>query len=142
MFDFDSPEQAPIIGWASHRLVARAFADTVKMSTLVRFAQANPYCRMLYLAYNHAVRDKAEQKYPLNVECKASKQLVWPNFGHHYQYRVTGNLRFTDVARQFNMRHWPLARIAITTFSAFISSGDIEFDPQHLSDDIAGGLAC
>lgn len=142
MFDFDSPEQSLIIGWASHRLVVRAFVDTGKMSTLVRFAQANPYCRMLYLAYNHAAKDKAEQKYPLNVECKASKQLVWPNFGLHYQYRLTANLRLTDVSRQLNMCHWLLARIAITTFSAFICSGDIEFEPQHLPDDIAGGLAC
>ncbi|BEM41007.1 hypothetical protein SME10J_47340 [Serratia marcescens] len=142
MFYCDSPAQAPIIDWASHRLVDRAFADTGKTPTLIRFTQANPYCGMLYLAHNYAARDEAEQKSPVYIECKASHQLAWPNFGRHYQHRLTGNLRITDATRQLNTRHWPLARVAITTLSAFLSSGAIEFDPQHLPDDIAGGLAC
>lgn len=78
---------------------------------------------MLYLAYNRAVRDEAEQKFPFNVECKTSHQLAWPNFGRHYQQRLTANLRITDVARQLNTRHWPLARTSITTFNAFLCSG-------------------
>lgn len=119
----DTPEQAAIIGWSGHRLVVRAFAGTGKTSTLVRFAQANPNCKMLYLAYNRAVRDEAEQKFPFNVECKTSHQLAWPNFGRHYQQRLTANLRITDVARQLNTRHWPLARTSITTFNAFLCSG-------------------
>lgn len=133
----DTTEQAAVIGWSGHRLVVRAFAGTGKTSTLVRFARANPDIRMLYLAYNRAVRDEAEQKFPFNVECKTSHQLAWPNFGRHYQERLTGNLRITDVARQLNTRHWPLARTAITTFNAFLCSGDSEFGPQHLPDDDA-----
>ncbi|ADE63250.1 AAA family ATPase [Yersinia pestis] len=133
----DTPEQAAIIGWSGHRLVVRAFAGTGKTSTLVRFAQANPDCRMLYLAYNRAVRDEAEQKFPFNVECKTSHQLAWPNFGRHYQRRLTANLRITDVARQLNTRHWPLARVAITTFNAFLCSGDSQFGLQHLPDEEA-----
>lgn len=142
MSNSDTPEQAAIIGWSDHRLVVRAFAGIGKTPTLVRFAQANPNCRMFYLVYNRAVRDESEQKFRFNVECKTSHQLAWPNFGRHYQHRLIGNLRITDVTRQLNTRHWPLARVAITTLSAFLYSGDIEFDPQHLPDDIAGGLAC
>lgn len=142
MFYCDSSEQAPIIDWASHRLVVRAFADTGKTLTLIRFTRANPYCGMLYLPYNYAARDEAEQKSPVYIECKTSHQQAWPNFGRHYQHRLTGSLRITDVTRQLNTRHWPLARVAITTLSAFLGSGAIEFDPQHLPDDIAGGLAC
>ncbi|MGP0837903.1 UvrD-helicase domain-containing protein, partial [Serratia sp. CY85251] len=133
----DTPEQAAIIGWSGHRLVVRAFAGTGKTSTLVRFAQANPDRRMLYLAYNRAVRDEAEQKFPFNVECKTSHQLAWPNFGRHYQQRLTANLRITDVARQLNTRHWPLARTSIMTFNAFLCSGDHELGPQHLPDEEA-----
>ncbi len=131
----DTPEQAAVIAWAGHRLVVRAFAGTGKTSTLVRYALANPNSRMLYLAYNRAVRDEAEQKFPFNVECKTSHQLAWPNFGRHYQKRLTGNLRIADVARQLNTRHWPLARTAIMTFNAFLCSGDHEFGPQHLPDE-------
>ncbi|HEI8505916.1 TPA: ATP-dependent helicase [Serratia marcescens] len=138
----DTPEQAAIIGWSGHRLVVRAFAGTGKTSTLVRFAQANPGRRMLYLAYNRAVRDEAEQKFPFNVECKTSHQLAWPNFGRHYQQRLTANLRITDVARQLNTRHWPLARTSIMTFNAFLCSSDHELGPQHLPDEEArSGLA-
>ncbi|MNE49611.1 hypothetical protein D3C81_526280 [compost metagenome] len=127
----DTPEQTAIIGWSGSKLVVKAFASTGKTSILVRFALANPDSRMLYLAYNWVVRDEAEQKFPFNVECKTSHQLAWPNFGRHYQQRLTGNLRITDVARQLNTRHWPLARVAITTFNAFLYSAVI-----------AGGLAC
>ncbi|MCX8966302.1 ATP-dependent helicase [Erwinia psidii] len=130
----DTPEQAAVIGWSGHRLVVRAFAGTGKTFTLVRFAQANPESRMLYLAYNRAVRDEAEKKFPFNVECKTSHQLAWPNFGRHYQQRLTGNLRITDVARKLNTRHWPLARVAITTFNAFLCSADSEPGHQHLPD--------
>lgn len=133
----DTPEQAAVIDWSGHRLVLRAFAGTEKTSTLVRFALANPERRMLYRAYNRAVRGEAEQKFSLNVECKTSHQLAWPNFGLHYQHRLTGNLRITNVARQLNPRHWPLARTAIITFNAFLSSGNTEFGHQHLPDDYA-----
>ncbi|WP_048797415.1 MULTISPECIES: UvrD-helicase domain-containing protein [Serratia] len=133
----DTPEQAAIIGWSGTKLVVRAFAGTGKTSTLVRFALANPDSRMLYLAYNRAVRNEAEQKFPFNVECKTSHQLAWPNFGRHYQQRLTGNLRITDVARQLNTRHWPLARVATITLNAFLCSADCQFGPQHLPDENA-----
>ncbi|MEX3174006.1 UvrD-helicase domain-containing protein [Serratia quinivorans] len=133
----DTPEQAAIIGWSGKKLVVRAFAGTGKTSTLVRFALANPDSRMLYLAYNRAVRNEAEQKFPFNVECKTSHQLAWPNFGRHYQQRLTGNLRITDVARQLNTRHWPLARVATITLNAFLCSADCQFGPQHLPDENA-----
>lgn len=133
----DTPEQAAIIGWSGTKLVVRAFAGTGKTSTLVRFALANPDSRMLYLAYNRAVRNEAEQKFPFNVECKTSHQLAWPNFGRHYQQRLTGNLRITDVARQLNTRHWPLARVATITLNAFLGSADCQFGPQHLPDENA-----
>lgn len=137
----DTPEQAAVIGWSGHRLVVRAFAGTGKTSTLVRFALANPENRMLYLAYNRAVRDEAEQKFPFNVECKTSHQLAW-SVGRYYQPRLTGNLRITDVAKLLNSRHWPLARVAITTFTAFLCSDDSEFGHQHLPDeDARSGLS-
>ncbi|AHY09946.1 hypothetical protein sch_22310 [Serratia plymuthica] len=120
-----TPEQAAIIGWSGSKLVVKAFAGSGETSKLVRFALANSDSRMLYLAYNWAVRDEAEQKLPFNVECQISHQLAWPNFGRHYQQRIT------DVARQLNTRYWPLARVAITTFNAFLCSAVI-----------TGGLAC
>ncbi|CAI1993574.1 Uncharacterised protein [Serratia proteamaculans] len=57
----DTPEQASIIGWSGSKLVVTAFVGSGKTSILVRFALAKPDSRMLYLAYNRAVRDDAEQ---------------------------------------------------------------------------------
>lgn len=131
----DTPDRATTISWSCHRLVIREFSGTDKASTLVRFAQANPNCRMLYLAYNLAVNDGNEQKFPLNVECKTSNQLASPNFGRHYQRRLTANLRITGVACQLNTRYWPLARTSITTLNAFLWNGDGELSLQHLSDE-------
>ncbi|EJN3599515.1 UvrD-helicase domain-containing protein, partial [Escherichia coli] len=49
-------EQSAIIHWQGQKLVVNAFAGTGKTSTLVQYALANPDSRMLYLAYNRAVR--------------------------------------------------------------------------------------
>ena len=57
-------EQSAIIHWQGQKLVVNAFAGTGKTSTLVQYALANPDSRMLYLAYNRAVRDEAERKFP------------------------------------------------------------------------------
>lgn len=127
----DTPEQAAIIGWSGSKPVVKAFAGTGKTSTLVRFALANLGTRMLYLVYNRAVSDDAEQKSPFNVECKTPYQLARPNFGIHYQQWLTGNLRLNEVTRQLNTRHWPLACVAITTCITFLYSAVI-----------TGGQAC
>ncbi|CAI1900178.1 DNA-dependent helicase II [Serratia quinivorans] len=138
----DTPEQAAIIGWSGTKLVVRAFSGTGKTSTLVRFALANPDIKMLYLAYSRAVRDEAVQTFSFNIVCMASHQLAWPNFGRHYEKRLTGNLRITDGALLLNTRHWPLTRAATTTFNAFLCSTDNDFGPQHLPDeDARSGLS-
>ncbi|EHP6639173.1 AAA family ATPase, partial [Salmonella enterica subsp. enterica serovar Schwarzengrund] len=93
-------EQNAIIEWKGNHLVVNAFAGTGKTSTLVNYAEANPESKMLYLAYNRAVRDEAERKFPYNVECKTSHQLAWARFGRHFRDRLTASLRITDVARK------------------------------------------
>lgn len=137
-----TPEQDAIIHWKGSHLVVNAFAGTGKTSTLVRFAQANPDSRMLYLAYNRAIRDEAEQKFPFNVECKTSHQLAWSHFGRHFRHRLVANLRITDVARMLNTRHWPLARQVIAALNAFLCSAEPEPEIVHLlSEDDRCGLS-
>ncbi|ENM7340140.1 UvrD-helicase domain-containing protein, partial [Escherichia coli] len=130
-------EQSAIIHWQGQKLVVNAFAGTGKTSTLVQYALANPDSRMLYLAYNRAVRDEAERKFPFNVECKTSHQLAWSRFGKHYQNRLVARLRITDVARKLNTRHWLLVRLALSSLNQFLCSADKEPGPQHLPDEDA-----
>lgn len=134
-------EQNAIIEWKGNHLVVNAFAGTGKTSTLVNYAEANPESKMLYLAYNRAVRDEAERKFPFNVECKTSHQLAWARFGRHFRDRLTASLRITDVARKLNTRHWPLARLALSGLNMFLCSADPEPGMIHLpSEDDRHGL--
>ncbi len=129
-------EQNAIIEWKGSHLVVNAFAGTGKTATLVNYAEANSESKMLYLAYNRAVRDEAERKFPCNVECKTSHQLAWARFGKHFRDRLTTSLRITDVARKLNTRHWPLTRLNI-----FLCSADTEPGLIHLpAEDDRHGL--
>lgn len=137
-----TPEQNAIIEWQGNQLVVNAFAGTGKTTTLVQFAQANPDSKMLYLAYNRAIRNEAEQKFPFNVECKTSHQLAWSHFGRHFRHRLTANLLITDVARKLNTRHWPLARLALMGLNTFLCSAEPEPGIIHLpAEDEHHGLS-
>ncbi|WNK42602.1 UvrD-helicase domain-containing protein [Pantoea agglomerans] len=134
-------EQAQIIAWKGNRLVVTAFAGTGKTSTLEAYAQANPNEKMLYLAYNRAIREESERRFPFNVECRTFHQLAWPAFGRHYQSRLSTSIRITDVARLLNNRHWLLARSALSALNSFLYSADSEISLAHLPDEHnRGGL--
>ncbi|HBC0232116.1 TPA: ATP-dependent helicase [Salmonella enterica subsp. enterica serovar Napoli] len=130
----DTPEQAKVIAWKGERLVVCAFAGSGKTTTLRRFAEENPTERMLYVAYNRAIRDEAEQKFPFNVTCKTSHQLAWPTVGKHYSHRLVNTLRLTDVARALNSRNWLLARLALDVINRFMCSASPQISVEHLPD--------
>lgn len=129
------PEQEKIITWKGRKLVVGAFAGTGKTSTLEAFARANPKQRMLYLAYNRAIRDEAERRFPFNVECKTSHQLAWKQLGRFFQHRLTTSLRITDIAKLLNSRYWPLAKACATTLNNFLYSADSAPGMAHLPDE-------
>lgn len=130
----DTPEQAAVIAWKGERLVVCAFAGSGKTTTLRRFAEENPTERMLYIAYNRAIRDEAEQKFPFNVTCKTSHQLAWPMVGIHYSNRLINTLRLTDVARAINSRNWLLARLTLDVLNRFMCSATTDITPVHLPE--------
>lgn len=136
----DTSEQAAVIAWKGERLVVCAFAGYGKTTTLRRFAEENPTERMLYVAYNRAIRDEAEQKFPFNVTCKTSHQLAWPMVGKHYSHRLSNILRLTDVARALNSRNWLLARLTLDVLNRFVCSATTDITPEHLPvpDDCKG----
>lgn len=130
----DTPEQAAVIAWKGTRLVVSACAGSGKTTTLRRFAEENPTERMLYVAYNRAIRDEAEQKFPFNVICKTSHQLAWPTVGKHYSQRLVNTLRLTDVARALNSRNWLLARLTLDVLNRFMCSASAKISEEHLPD--------
>ena len=139
----DTPEQAAVIAWRGERLVVGAFAGSGKTSTLRRYAEENPNERMLYVAYNRAIRDEAEQKFPFHVTCKTSHQLAWPTVGRYYRERLTNTLRLTDIARVLNSRNWRLARATLDTLNRFMCSASPELALIHAPDpEDSDGLDC
>ncbi|HFW3714258.1 TPA: UvrD-helicase domain-containing protein [Salmonella enterica subsp. enterica serovar 6,7:y:-] len=130
----DTPEQAAVIVWKGDRLVVSAFAGTGKTSTLCRYAEENPTERMLYVAYNRAIRDEAEQKFPFNVTCKTSHQLAWPTVGRHYSHRLVNTLRLTDVARALNTRNWMLSRRVLDVLNRFMCGASSQISAEHVPD--------
>lgn len=130
-------EQQPIIDYEGKHLVVKAFAGCGKTSTLVAYAQARPNQRILYLAYNRAIRDEGATKFPKNVACKTSHQLAWPEYGSRYQHKL-GNLRLTDIAQHLKTRNWSLIKAAQATLNAFLSSADEVIDVVHAQ----AGMEC
>jgi superfamily I DNA/RNA helicase len=54
-----------------------AFAGTGKTFTLKLVAEALPGLRILYLAFNKAIKEEAMRKFPANVTCKTAHGLAW-----------------------------------------------------------------
>lgn len=105
-----TPEQQPIIDYEGDHLVVKAYAGCGKTTTLVAYAHAHPKLRILYLAYNRAIRDEGASKFPSNVVCKTSHQLAWGTFGRQYQHKL-GNARLTDIGNLLGTRDWGLIKV-------------------------------
>ena len=123
-------EQQPIIEYEGNHLVVKAFAGCGKTSTLVAYAANHSHLRMLYLAYNRAIRDEGAAKFPKNVVCKTSHQLAWPEFGSRYQHKL-GNLRLTDIAQHLGTRNWSLIKSVQATLNAYLSSASEAVGVEH-----------
>ncbi|WP_349618366.1 3'-5' exonuclease [Azotobacter salinestris] len=123
-------EQLPVIHYEGNHLVVKAYAGCGKTSTLVAYAEQHSHLRMLYLAYNRAIRDEGAAKFPRNVVCKTSHQLAWPGFGQRYQHKL-GNVRLTDAAALLDTRHWGSVRDALAVLTAYLSSADREIGLAH-----------
>lgn len=127
----DTPEQARITNYQGNQLIVRAYAGTGKTTTLIKYALANPRLRMLYIAYNRAIRDEAAEKFPRNVTCKTSHQLAFASVGRMFAHKLVGNIRLTDIAQALNTKNWTLARDCLDTLNAFMCSADDQILYDH-----------
>lgn len=125
-----TPEQLPVIEYSGNHLVVIAYAGCGKTSTLVAYANHFSHLRMLYLAYNRAIRNEGAQKFPKNVHCKTSHQLAWAKFGSKYEHKL-GNIRLTDGAQFLETRNWGQVRNALGVLNAYLSSADEEIGLSH-----------
>lgn len=70
-------EQSLIINSGKKNIVVQALAGTGKTTTLVETALNNPNTKYLYLAFNKAIVEEAERKFPSNVTVKTVHSLAY-----------------------------------------------------------------
>lgn len=130
-----SDEQRPIVHFDGREktLVVFAYAGCGKTFTLVEFAKQRPSEKMIYIAYNRAIRDEAAIRFPKNVKCYTNHQLAWHAFGKKYQHKlVEGNVRLMDVSKALGTKDWRLLSHAVGSVSGWLSSVDAELSESHV----------
>ncbi len=135
-------EQIAIIEAEAPVLRVNAFAGTGKTTTLVKYAEARPHDQILYIAFNRAIRDEAQSKFPPNVKCLTSHGLAYAKFGRPYQEKLKANLKANEVShlldltgkhRMMNHQAMLAGQQIIQTLGRFFSSKDETITTEHVN---------
>lgn len=116
----------------------KAFAGTGKTSCLIMFAEARPHARILYLAYNRAIRDDSVRKFPSNTECKTTHQICWAGFGSSFSGDKLGEMRKKEIGDMMPREvttyphKWENIKAIDQTLRNFIHSADEVINTSHV----------
>jgi len=119
-----------------------ALAGSGKTSTMVMLGEALAPRRGLYLAFNKAIAQEAQRKFPSSVRACTVHSLAFRQVGKHYAHRIEGG----DAGRLTPMRlvhhyHYsslggitPLTRAGLvkSAVSTYLNSDDLEVESKHL----------
>lgn len=141
-----TPEQQKIIDAykTGENLVIEAGAGTGKTTTLKMLAAASPGRRGLYVAYNKAIAQDAQQSFPADVRCATAHSLAFGAVGRQFKHRLGGSrLPAHQVAKALGITQpvklddkylapGQLARMAIETVTRFCRSASPEIGGWHV----------
>lgn len=130
-------------------VVVEALAGTGKTTTLRQLAAIADRDRRtgLYLAYNKAIQQEAQVRFPNSVLTSTAHALAYGAVGRHYAHRLPGNgggrrLYARQIAALLGVKPAKvldaflnpvqLVRLAEATVNRFCLSGDHQIGPQHL----------
>lgn len=126
-----TPEQESIVGSEAQTLVVNAFAGTGKTTTLVDYAKARPNRSFVYLAFNRAVKEEAEKRFPRNVQCVTTHGLAYKHFGYIFKDKL-GQPKPASISKMFKCS-FAVADAACNTLNNYLYSSDINLDiDRHL----------
>ena len=74
-----------------------AFAGSGKTTTLVEFARHRPGKRLLYLVFNVAVREHAENIFPENTVVRSVHKMAFAKIGRRYAHKLKPELKIPIV---------------------------------------------
>ncbi|MDO8728617.1 MAG: UvrD-helicase domain-containing protein [bacterium] len=129
-------QQLSVIRSVSKKIKVRAYAGTGKSSTLVGYAKARPTLRMLYLAYNAAIRAEAKKKFGPNVDCHTGHSLAFSKAAPYVESRGgkgLGNIKNIEVARAMMVAP-SIARMSLIALSNFFNNADTEITIAHVKN--------
>jgi len=129
-------EQSAVVESRARLLAVNAFAGTGKTSTLIEYARARPGRRILYLAFNRAVANEANDRFPKHVSCRTTHSLAYEVKGRLFAAKL-GDARPFEVAQlcRCNPRR---ARLILDTLSAWLCSTDTSIGRQHVDHEALG----
>lgn len=113
-----------------------ALAGTGKTSTLVAIAQAMGRRRGLYLAFNAAIAQEAQNRFA-GTQCVARTfhSLAYRQCGYKYKSRLGARLNAGFLRRKFGIdgEYAPaIAESALRTLSRFLRTTDAKMERQHV----------
>lgn len=109
-----------------------AFAGTGKTTTLVRYTNARPEKKFLYVAFNKAVENEARKTFPSNVTCKTAHALAFPSHGAQYRDRIVSEFRSYAVKKALKLNSLEVAQATIDTLTGYLASSDPEITGNHI----------
>lgn len=124
-------EQALIRDYQGRQVVCSAKAGTGKTTVLSMYADAHSSERILYLAFNAAIKKEAESKFPRNVTCKTLHGLAYAAVGYKYRHKLVPNLRFREVSNFINSTNWLLVKDVCDTLKVFLNSDSKCITKEH-----------
>lgn len=124
-------EQSAAIGSRAQSLVIEAFAGSGKTSTLVEYAKARPNKKITYLAFNRAIKEEAQKKFPSNVRCVTTHGLAYGQFGVPYQHKI-GQAKEAAVSKTLKCTYLD-AKAALESVGNFLCSADMSLNEKHIS---------
>ena len=140
-----TPEQAAICASGAHVLKIRAGAGTGKTTTLRGLAARYPRQRMLYLAFNKAIKEDAQSKFGSHVKAMTGHGLAFARVGRDYaavpNKLLSGDLKPFHVLKEIRGSlssippglHNLYGGRVIETLKRFLVSAEDELDATHVS---------
>lgn len=98
-------EQKNIIFSKEDKIKISALAGSAKTSTLYYYAKERPHKKILYLVYNRAMKDEADQTFGKlsNVTIKTTHGLAFGYVGTFYKNKLTNSYKPVDVIKDLKL---------------------------------------
>lgn len=122
-------EQRAVVECEASTLAVNAFAGTGKTTTLVEYARHRPGQRMMYLAFNRAIKEEAARRFPSHVRCVTTHGLAFPRFGVPYKEKI-GTVKTSHMSAALKV-DLVLAGLALDTLNNFLASADSAIGETH-----------